>query len=43
MSAHDLQNLVDGLHEKYRGLSEGEVATYIPELARANPHASGSA
>ena len=41
MSAHDLQNLVDGLHEKYRGLSEGEVATYIPELSRADPDRFG--
>ena len=25
------------LHEKYRDCNEGEVATYIPELAKANP------
>ena len=34
---HELQVLVDRLHAEYKDLSEGEVATYIPELAKANP------
>lgn len=33
----DLQRLVDGLHQKYRTMDDGAVATYIPELGRANP------
>src|SRR3989442_4270385 len=28
---------LERLHQKYAGLCEGEVATYIPELAKANP------
>jgi glutaminase len=36
-SQHELQILLDDLHLKYRDLSIGEVATYIPELASANP------
>jgi glutaminase len=26
------------LHEKFAGLEDGKVATYIPELAKANPN-----
>ncbi len=33
----ELQQLITHLHEKYRDLDEGEVATYIPELGKANP------
>ncbi len=29
--------LIDELHLKYAGLQEGSAATYIPELAKANP------
>jgi len=29
---------LDGIHKEYSGLSEGRVATYIPELAKANPN-----
>jgi glutaminase len=39
--AHELQVLVERLHRKYRGLTDGEVATYIPELGRANPEHFG--
>ena len=34
---NDLQSTLESLHEKFRGLDTGEVATYIPELAKANP------
>jgi len=30
-------DFLQSLHEELKGLSEGEVATYIPELAKANP------
>lgn len=32
---------VQSLHARYRGLSEGRVADYIPELAKANPDSFG--
>jgi hypothetical protein len=28
---HELQSLIDRLHDEYKTLSDGEVATYIPE------------
>ena len=34
---HELQTVVDSLYEKYLPLKDGEVATYIPELGKANP------
>ena len=34
---HEMQLLVDRVHSKYRPLSDGDVATYIPELGKANP------
>ncbi|MEQ1756727.1 MAG: glutaminase A [Vicinamibacterales bacterium] len=34
---HEMQAVVDAVYEKYRPLSDGEVATYIPELSKANP------
>jgi glutaminase len=34
---HEVQTLVDELYERYRSLTIGEVATYIPELARMPP------
>ena len=34
---HEMQLLVDRLHAKYQPLDGGEVATYIPELSKANP------
>lgn len=32
-----VQRLLDELHYRYAALNEGEVATYIPELSRADP------
>ncbi len=34
---HRLQRLLEDLHEEYTALVDGEVATYIPELGKANP------
>jgi len=36
-----LQHYLTKLHEQYRNLSDGQVATYIPELAKADPEAFG--
>jgi len=36
-----LQELVDGLHKKYSPKNDGEVATYIPELGKADPEDFG--
>jgi glutaminase len=32
-----LQKVLDDLYEKYKDIDDGEVATYIPELGKANP------
>jgi len=32
-----IQEHLDALHRQYAGLHEGEAASYIPELAKANP------
>ncbi len=32
-----IQTQLEDLHARYAGLTAGEVATYIPELAKANP------
>lgn len=32
-----IQDVVNGVYQKYASLDEGEVATYIPELRKANP------
>ncbi len=32
-----IQQLLESLYEKYRSLQEGTLASYIPELAKANP------
>lgn len=32
-----LDQVLAPLHQRYRNLNDGEVATYIPELAKANP------
>lgn len=42
-NAHELQLLIDRLHDEYKALSEGEVATYIPELVKADPDDFGIA
>ena len=34
---HELQSLIDALHTKYVTNHSGQVATYIPELGKANP------
>ena len=34
---HELQGLIDTLHAKYVANVSGQVATYIPELGKANP------
>jgi glutaminase len=38
---HEVQTLVETLHAKYLPLSDGDVATYIPELGNANPDEFG--
>jgi glutaminase len=40
-ATHEVQSLIDDLHAKYASLDEGEVATYIPELAKADPDRFG--
>jgi glutaminase len=32
-----IQEIVDGIYEKYKNVADGEVATYIPELGKADP------
>jgi glutaminase len=32
-----MEQIVQHIHQKYKNFDEGEVATYIPELAKANP------
>jgi glutaminase len=41
MAKHELQTLIDVLYDKYAPLNDGKVATYIPELGRANPNDLG--
>ena len=41
MDTHELQLAVDDLYARYLPLDEGEVATYIPELGKANPDELG--
>jgi glutaminase len=36
-----LQKIIDGIHNKYRNVEDGAVATYIPELGKANPNHFG--
>src|SRR6187431_1693462 len=38
---HQLQELIDQLHAKHVSLTAGQVATYIPELGKANPEHFG--
>ena len=35
--SHELQRTIDSLHSRYKPLSDGDVASYIPELTKANP------
>src|SRR5438445_30364 len=32
-----IQEIVQGVYEKYRSVNDGDVASYIPELGKANP------
>jgi glutaminase A len=36
-----LQKVIDAVHHKYKDVDEGTVATYIPELGKANPNHFG--
>src|SRR5579862_4231166 len=33
----EIEQIVQRIYEKYQNFDEGDVATYIPELAKANP------
>ena len=37
----EIETIVQKIHQKYRGIDEGDVATYIPELAKADPRHFG--
>ena len=39
--ASQIQKIVDDIHRKYKNVDEGAVATYIPELGKADPRAFG--
>jgi glutaminase len=41
MDKHELQTAVEELHQRYKGLTDGQVATYIPELGNADPEDFG--
>jgi glutaminase len=41
MSTHELQSAIDELHGRFSETTSGEVATYIPELGKANPEDFG--
>jgi glutaminase len=43
MDKHDLQVVIEELHDRYASLNEGQVATYIPELAKSSPQDFGIA
>lgn len=43
MSTHELQAAIEQMHARYSTLHEGQVATYIPELGKANPDDFGIA
>ena len=43
MSKHELQLAIEELHTRYRSLSTGQIASYIPELQKANPDDFGIA
>ena len=38
---HELQRTIEELHARYQPLSDGQVASYIPELQKANPEHFG--
>lgn len=35
--ASQIQDVIDVIYEKYKNIDDGEVATYIPELGKADP------
>ena len=37
MEKHELQQLIEHLYDKYVPVNDGQLATYIPELGKANP------
>jgi glutaminase len=39
--SHEVQDLIEFLHRKYQAWTDGELATYIPELAKADPSGFG--
>jgi glutaminase len=41
MEQHELKTTIDDLHRRYQALTDGAVATYIPELAKADPENFG--
>jgi hypothetical protein len=41
MDKHELEETIEDLHLKYSALTEGQVATSIPELGKANPEGFG--
>jgi glutaminase len=36
-----IQEIIDSLYDKYKDIDDGAVATYIPELAKADPNGFG--
>ena len=43
MDKHELQVVIEELHDRYKDLRDGQLASYIPELAKADPDAFGIA
>ncbi len=41
MIKSELPNVLESVHEKYRGITEGTLASYIPELTKADPSSFG--
>ena len=39
--SHELQRTIDSLHSRYKPLTDGDIASYIPELTKANPEDFG--
>ena len=36
-----IQKVIDGIHKQYKDVDDGAVATYIPELGKADPRKFG--
>src|SRR6185295_13741100 len=43
MERHELQEVIESLYDRYQSRTEGDVATYIPELAKSPPDDFGIA